>query len=85
MLLYDHMLTLPEEIALVWKAPPSFAKYGFLLNRYAVPSMLIAVAYGKLLLIIEIPYNDLPVVMCGFSDVPPTDDVGVQVAYALEL
>jgi hypothetical protein len=45
-LLYDHLLTLPKEVELIWKAPASAPKYAFLLNRYIVPSILLAVAYG---------------------------------------
>jgi hypothetical protein len=45
-LLYDHLLTLPKEVSLIWKAPASAPKYAFLLNRYIVPSILLAVAYG---------------------------------------
>ena len=36
MLLYDHCLTSYDEYRYAWKAPPSFAKYGLLLNRYLV-------------------------------------------------
>lgn len=44
-LLYDHLLTLPDEILLIWRSPPSFSKYAFLSNRYIVPMGLIAVAF----------------------------------------
>jgi len=44
-LLYDHILTFPSEIRLIWRAPGSFPKYGFLLNRYLVLGCLFAVAY----------------------------------------
>ena len=47
MLLYDHLLTLPKEVSLIWKAPASIPKYAFLSNRYMVPIVLLAVAYGK--------------------------------------
>jgi hypothetical protein len=36
MLLYDHCLTLSDEYRYAWKAPPSFAKYALLTNRYFV-------------------------------------------------
>ncbi|KAF9649460.1 hypothetical protein BDM02DRAFT_1819799 [Thelephora ganbajun] len=42
-LLYDHVITLPDEYRFVWKAKPSFAKYAFLLNRYVVPSVMLLV------------------------------------------
>lgn len=45
-LVYDHILTLPDEIALIWAAPSSFSKHVFLLNRYIVPSALASVAFG---------------------------------------
>lgn len=44
-LLYDHALTFSDEVELVWKAKPSFAKRLFLFNRYLVAGCLIAVAY----------------------------------------
>jgi hypothetical protein len=59
MVLYDHILTLPDEIALIWKSPPSLAKCAFLLNRYLVPVALIVVAFQ----------------MCGFSGFIFTDGV----------
>ncbi|TFY67264.1 hypothetical protein EVG20_g4004 [Dentipellis fragilis] len=43
-LIYDHILTLPDEIRLIWKAPRSFAKWAFLANRYIVALCLILVA-----------------------------------------
>jgi len=46
-LLYDHIITLPDEYRFVWKANPSFAKYAFLLNRYVVPSVMLLVLSGK--------------------------------------
>lgn len=42
-LFYDHLITLPDECRFVWKAKPSFAKYAFLLNRYAVLSVMVLV------------------------------------------
>ena len=46
-LLYDHALTLYDEVKLVWRAPCSFSKYGFLANRYLVLACLLSVAYGQ--------------------------------------
>ena len=45
-LFYDHLITLPDECRFVWKAKPSFAKYAFLLNRYAVLSVMVLVLPG---------------------------------------
>lgn len=39
-LLYDHVVTFRQEVAYVWKAPNSFAKIAFLVNRYLVPVVL---------------------------------------------
>ncbi|OBZ67024.1 hypothetical protein A0H81_13031 [Grifola frondosa] len=44
-ILYDHLLTLSDEAALIWTASASFAKYTFLANRYLVLGALIAVAF----------------------------------------
>src|SRR3984885_9278048 len=60
-LLYDHLLTLPEEVSLIWKAPPSYAKYGFLLNRYMVPGELISIAFGEYSSSSCIPSHIVPV------------------------
>ena len=45
-LFYDHLLTFGDEVQYIWSAPSTYAKYIFLLNRYAVLGILIAVAYG---------------------------------------
>lgn len=45
-LFYDHLRTLPDERRFVWDAKPSFAKYGFLLNRYAVLCVMVLVLPG---------------------------------------
>jgi len=45
-LFYDHLITLPDECRFVWKAKSSFAKYAFLLNRYAVLSVMVLVLPG---------------------------------------
>ncbi|KAI0812300.1 hypothetical protein BC629DRAFT_1436398 [Irpex lacteus] len=44
-LLYDHALTLSDEVSLVWAAPRSFAKYAYLFNRYMVAICLLAVTH----------------------------------------
>ncbi|KAI0058028.1 hypothetical protein BV25DRAFT_1830590 [Artomyces pyxidatus] len=45
-LLYDHLLTLSDEIKFIWMAPRSWAKYVFLTNRYVVALCLLAAANG---------------------------------------
>ncbi|KZP18677.1 hypothetical protein FIBSPDRAFT_1045983 [Athelia psychrophila] len=51
LLLYDHLMTLPDEMELIWRSSPSFSKYAFLFNRYLVPIVL----------------TFITVEMCGFS------------------
>jgi hypothetical protein len=41
LVVYDHIATLRAERRLIWSAPPSLVKYGFLLNRYLVPISLL--------------------------------------------
>jgi hypothetical protein len=48
MLIFDHALTLPREIALVWRARMSVVKAAFLFNRYIVPGALFVMLYGEL-------------------------------------
>jgi hypothetical protein len=36
-LVYDHFVTFSSERRLIWTAPSSIAKFGFLINRYVVP------------------------------------------------
>jgi hypothetical protein len=48
MLVFDHALTLPREIALVWRARMSVVKAAFLFNRYIVPGALLVMLYGEL-------------------------------------
>ncbi|EGN99615.1 hypothetical protein SERLA73DRAFT_134913 [Serpula lacrymans var. lacrymans S7.3] len=57
-LLYDHLLTFADEVALIWTSSRSFAKYLYLMNRYLVPQVLIVTAYQ----------------MCGFSGYQFTDE-----------
>lgn len=45
-MLYDHAITFQEEVRCIWTAPNSFPKYAFLLNRYLVPIVLIAILHG---------------------------------------
>lgn len=44
-LVYDWTLTLPDEVRYIWRAPASYAKYTFIMNRYLVMGTLAAVAY----------------------------------------
>ncbi|KAJ7887891.1 hypothetical protein B0H14DRAFT_3127467 [Mycena olivaceomarginata] len=41
-LLYDHLLTLQDEVEYIWSAPSTVAKTLFLILRYMVPSFLTA-------------------------------------------
>jgi hypothetical protein len=45
-LLYDHIVILPDEYRFVWKAKLSFAKYTFLLNRYVMTFTMLLVLPG---------------------------------------
>ncbi|KAI0666578.1 hypothetical protein C8Q78DRAFT_983868 [Trametes maxima] len=58
-LFFDHCLTFADEVKYIWPAPPTYAKYTFLLNRYTVLGTLLAVAYE----------------MCGFVSNAFTDTV----------
>ncbi|KAF8515828.1 hypothetical protein BU17DRAFT_67750 [Hysterangium stoloniferum] len=46
LIFYDHILTIPEEITLVWLAPNNFAKFSFLLYRYGTPVSLTFITYS---------------------------------------
>jgi len=46
MLLYDHLLTLPEEVQTVWKKKKTFPLYLFILVRYYALLAVSVVAYG---------------------------------------
>lgn len=37
LLIYDHLLTLEEEVRIIWLGRPSFVKFLFLWNRYTSP------------------------------------------------
>lgn len=45
-LLWDHFLTVHDEVELVWRARLSFPKLLFLFNRYVVPACLIILTYA---------------------------------------
>ncbi|KAH7886756.1 hypothetical protein F5I97DRAFT_1953475 [Phlebopus sp. FC_14] len=45
-LIWDHLLTLQDEVDLIWKAKFSVPKALFLFNRYVVPVALILQAHG---------------------------------------
>jgi len=45
LLLWDHAITFADEVQLIWKARPSFAKYAFLVNRYLVACDLFTAAF----------------------------------------
>ncbi|KAJ7870522.1 hypothetical protein B0H13DRAFT_2350358 [Mycena leptocephala] len=42
LLLYDHLLTLPDEVEHVWSAPNTLGKVLFLILRYMVPIFMLA-------------------------------------------
>ena len=46
-LLYDHALTLDDEVRLVWVAETTLPKLLFLINRYLVPIALIFTTTGN--------------------------------------
>ena len=46
-LLYDHALTIGDEIRLIWAAPRSFLKWIFLINHYLSEVGLIVCANGE--------------------------------------
>jgi len=54
---YDHALTFSDEVRLIWTAPPSFAKWMFLANRYLTVVCLVAVA-NEMLGLNSRPYTD---------------------------
>lgn len=45
-LLWDHFLTVHDEVELIWRAQLSFPKLLFLFNRYVVPACLIIFTYA---------------------------------------
>ncbi|CCA72452.1 hypothetical protein PIIN_06388 [Serendipita indica DSM 11827] len=58
LLIYDHILTLPEEIKLTWFGRPSFVKTLFLFNRYMAPLFIaIDVATCRSWLIADIVFE----------------------------
>jgi len=57
-LVYDHLLTIIDEVQYVWKAPPSIEKRIYLFNRYAIIILMLVNA------------NE----MCGFSGVAYTSN-----------
>ncbi|CAE7149578.1 unnamed protein product [Rhizoctonia solani] len=46
-LIYDHILTFPQEVELVWKQQRSWVSALFLLNRYITPLVLMVDIYDK--------------------------------------
>jgi hypothetical protein len=68
-LLYDHAITFKEEVRCIWKAPSSFAKYAFLVNRYLVPSLLVVIIHGMCSAWgeTETPIHKFDSEMCGFN------------------
>jgi len=48
MLIYDHLITIDNEVNLIWRKPKSVVTAIFLLNRYIPPCILIVDTYDKL-------------------------------------
>lgn len=46
MLLYNHILTLGDEVQFIWRAPTTIPKVLFLLQRYIVPLVIIMTVNG---------------------------------------
>ncbi|KAG8681563.1 hypothetical protein FRC08_015552, partial [Ceratobasidium sp. 394] len=46
-LVYDHILTFPDEVQLVWKQNWSVVSTLFVLNRYITPLVLVVDIYDK--------------------------------------
>ena len=46
-LLYDHLLTINDEIELVWRARNTLPKTLFLINRYLVPLLMLVTIYRE--------------------------------------
>ncbi|KAG8794383.1 hypothetical protein FRC12_024710, partial [Ceratobasidium sp. 428] len=44
-LLYDHLLTLGDEIELIWSRPGNIVSIIFLVNRYMTPLVLVVDVY----------------------------------------
>ncbi|KAG8742328.1 hypothetical protein FRC12_015394 [Ceratobasidium sp. 428] len=57
LLLYDYLLTLPDEVRLIWPTSWSLVKVLFLINRYTVPVFLTVNNWA----------------MSGFSETAPSD------------
>ncbi|PIL27446.1 hypothetical protein GSI_10595 [Ganoderma sinense ZZ0214-1] len=45
-LLYDHLVTLPDEISLIWRGKKGVVSTIFLMNRYIVPVILALDIFG---------------------------------------
>lgn len=46
-LIYDHILTFPQEVELIWKQKRSWVSLIFVLNRYITPLVLVVDLYDK--------------------------------------
>ncbi|KAG8698239.1 hypothetical protein FRC09_007338 [Ceratobasidium sp. 395] len=49
-LLYDHLLTLGDEIELIWSRPGNIVSIIFLVNRYMTPLVLVVDVYALMLM-----------------------------------
>jgi hypothetical protein len=43
LLITDYFASFRQERDLIWRAPASFMKYGFLINRYLIPACLVVI------------------------------------------
>lgn len=48
LMVYDMLLTLPEEVSTMWSGRPSIGRYMFLVNRYVAPVLFIFDLYYQL-------------------------------------
>ncbi|KAK7681838.1 hypothetical protein QCA50_015185 [Cerrena zonata] len=54
MIVYDHIITIPEEVKMLWSRRKSFATIVIIVNRYAL------LAYGAFLIAILLPITENP-------------------------
>lgn len=47
LMLYDHILTFPEEVAYAWQAPSSFIRNGFLFNKYMTVGCILIILHRQ--------------------------------------
>lgn len=78
MLLWDHVLTFPTEVGLIWFRRPDITQVVFVFNRYAVEGGLLYSAYSEQLLsFLHKTIMLIEIVQGGFR---PRGDVEVRLA-----